>query len=187
MLQLPLSPHSCPPPLMGIFRPCPKSNFRHLDFPCFRLAPGQDLIWFESTTLGFQIHSKEFPTRFQKCRGVPALITPITFTSLSCTRRWHEEKVSWCTERQACSLMSCAVRPAGDRQPAHGAQLSKSTNATRSRKCLCDPVGQSCSHLLDLPRHKASGSRCESSFYSFSSSLRVYLHYLPKRRSESEG
>ena len=113
MLQLPLSPHSCPPPLMGIFRPCPKSNFRHLDFPCFRLAPGQDLIWFESTTLGFQIHSKEFPTRFQKCRGVPALITPITFTSLSCTRRWHEEKVSWCTERQACSLLSCAVRPAG--------------------------------------------------------------------------
>ena len=111
VLQLPLSPHSCPPPLMGIFRPCPKSNFRHLDFPCFRLAPGQDLIWFESTTLGFQIHSKEFPTRFQKCRGVPALITPITFTtSLSCTRRGHEEKVSWCTEeRQACSLMSCAL------------------------------------------------------------------------------
>ena len=56
---------------MGIFRPCPKSNFRHLDFPCFRLAPGQDLIWFESTTLGFQIHSKEFPTRFQICRGGP--------------------------------------------------------------------------------------------------------------------
>ena len=159
MLQLPLSPHSCPPPLMGIFRPCPKSNFRHLDFPCFRLAPGQDLIWFESTTLGFQIHSKEFPTRFQKCRGGPrSLITPITFTSLSCTRRWHEEK-SILVHGEAGLLAHelCTVRPAGDRQPAHGAQLSKSTNATRSRKCLCDPVGQSCSHLLDLPRHKASG------------------------------
>ena len=128
MLQLPLSPHSCPPPLMGIFRPCPKSNFRHLDFPCFRLAPGQDLIWFESTTLGFQIHSKEFPTRFQKCRGGRrSLITPITFTtSLSCTRR-HEEKVSWCTEEAGLLAHElCTVRPAGDRHTKHTAPSSPS-------------------------------------------------------------
>ena len=148
MLQLPLSPHSCPPPLMGIFRPCPKSNFRHLDFPCFRLAPGQDLIWFESTTLGFQIHSKEVPSRFQKCRGVSALITPITFTtSLSCTRRWHEEKVSWCTEEAGLLAHELCSAPCWFCGTRHGAQLSKSTNATRSRSCFCVPGGNKVARL----------------------------------------
>ena len=66
-----------------------------------------------------------------------------------------KKKYPGARRRQACSLMSCAVRPAYDQQGTpHGAQLSKSTNATRSRKCLCDPVvGQSCSHLQELPRH----------------------------------
>ena len=51
--------------------------------------------------------------------------------------------------------MSCALRPAYDRQGTpHGAQLSKSTNATRSRKSLCvtqwDKVARTCKSCQDI-------------------------------------
>ena len=57
-------------PVMEIFWPCPSQLQTSVDFPCFRVALGSDLIWSESTALdppAYGSIQKEFPIRSHKC------------------------------------------------------------------------------------------------------------------------
>ena len=140
-------------PVMEIFWPCP-SNFRHVDFPCFRAASGSDLIWSESTTLespAYGSTQKSFPS-------APRNAGPRFSDHADHTRRRPElhnlvsKKISSCRVgggllahefRQLCSARVTTTRRSALRPP---------SNATRSRKGLTqwDKVTRTCRSFWDI-------------------------------------